>query len=245
MESSRVRKAGLSLGATAVGVGVVMQVPMFLAARKHHYRLVGMAMDHWMIAGMGLILIGLVAVVVTLTPPRRLDLGATRSLSVAPLDDTKMGPAHLGMLGVLTLAIAIDSQKPFTFAFILPGVASEYNLSSPGHHVAGAAPVALIALVGIAGTVVGSLVWGYVADRWGRRSAILIAAMIFLATCACGAMPAFSDNLVMCFVMGLGAGGLLPIAYTLLAETIPARHRGQVVVLVAGVGTAAGFLLAS
>ncbi|MGH9070641.1 MAG: MFS transporter, partial [Acidimicrobiales bacterium] len=168
-----------------------------------------------------------------------------RSLSVAPLDDTKMGPAHLGMLGVLTLAIAIDSQKPFTFEFILPGVAAEYNLSSPGHQVVAALPVALIALVGIAGTVVGSLVWGCVADRWGRRSAILIAAMIFLATCACGAMPAFVDNLVMCFVMGLGAGGLLPIAYTLLAETIPARHRGQVVVLVAGVGTAAGFLLAS
>jgi len=58
-------------------------------------------------------------------------------------------------------------------------------------------------------------------------------------------MVAYGWNLVMCFVMGLGVGGLLPIAYSLLTETIPARNRGTIVVLVAGVGTALGFLLAS
>ncbi|EQD58670.1 major facilitator transporter, partial [mine drainage metagenome] len=58
-------------------------------------------------------------------------------------------------------------------------------------------------------------------------------------------MPAFWENQVMCFIMGLAVGGFLPIAYALLVETIPASRRGQAVVLVAGVGTAAGFLLAS
>ena len=61
----------------------------------------------------------------------------------------------------------------------------------------------------------------------------------------CGVMPAFHWNLVACLVMGLSAGGLLPIAYALLTESIPARRRGEAIVLVAGIGTALGFLFAS
>jgi putative MFS transporter len=47
-------------------------------------------------------------------------------------------------------------------------------------------------------------------------------------------MPGFTWNLVMCFLMGLGAGGLLPIAFALLAETIPSRHRGWLMVVIGG-----------
>jgi len=49
----------------------------------------------------------------------------------------------------------------------------------------------------------------------------------------------------MCFLMGLSAGGLLPIVFALLAEMIPARHRGWISVLVGGLGTAGGYLAAS
>src|SRR5437588_33188 len=47
-------------------------------------------------------------------------------------------------------------------------------------------------------------------------------------------MPAYWANLAVCFVMGLGVGGMLPIAFALLAETIPARHRGWLMVLIGG-----------
>ena len=80
-------------------------------------------------------------------------------------------------------------------------------------------------------------------DRAARS--LLLAATLFIGTAMCAAMPAFHWNLVACFFMGMSAGGLLPIAYSLLAETIPARRRGEAVVLVAGIGTALGFLLAS
>jgi putative MFS transporter len=58
-------------------------------------------------------------------------------------------------------------------------------------------------------------------------------------------MPAFKWNLVMCFLMGLSAGGMLPIVFALLAEMIPARHRGWLCVLVGGLGSAGGYLAAS
>ena len=41
-------------------------------------------------------------------------------------------------------------------------------------------------------------------------------------------------NLVMCFIMGLGVGGMLPIIFSLVSETIPARHRGWLIVLIGG-----------
>jgi MFS transporter, putative metabolite:H+ symporter len=44
--------------------------------------------------------------------------------------------------------------------------------------------------------------------------------------------------------MGLGAGGLLPLTFTLLAEIIPARHRGWAMVLV-GADAAAAYILTS
>jgi putative MFS transporter len=45
--------------------------------------------------------------------------------------------------------------------------------------------------------------------------------------------------------MGLSAGGMLPIVFALLAEMIPARHRGWMCVLVGGLGSAGGYLAAS
>lgn len=47
-------------------------------------------------------------------------------------------------------------------------------------------------------------------------------------------MPGFAWNLVMCFLMGIGAGGMLPITFALIAETVPARHRGWLMVLIGG-----------
>ena len=148
-------------------------------------------------------------------------------------------------MAVLMLGVAIDTQKPFTFTFILPGVAHEYNLGSPAHPAPGHWPVALFPFVAIVGTVLGSLLWGLLGDSIGRRAAILLAATLFIGTAMCSVMPAFQWNLVACFFMGLSAGGLLPIVYALLAETIPKRRRGEAVVIVAGIGTALGFLLAS
>jgi MFS transporter, putative metabolite:H+ symporter len=234
-------------GTVTVAVGVVLHLPMFLSAASMHYQLAGMAWDPAMTVGMILVGIGLVAVVVGLVPMRALRSGSRARedrLRVSVLEDTPLRPAHFGLVLALTFAVAIDTQKPFTFVFILPGVAREYGLDAPGHPTGGL-PVALLPFFGILGTVIGSILWGCLGDRLGRRSTILLSGVVFVGTSVCGAMPSYEWNLAMCFAMGLGVGGLVPIAYSLLAEMIPARRRGPIVVLVGGVGTAAGFLLTS
>lgn len=133
---------------------------------------------------------------------------------------------------MLAAAITIDVMKPTTLSFVVPGVGSEYHLRTPTAPHVHALPVALLPLCGILGTALGSFLWGWLGDRIGRKAAILLAAIWFVGTSICGAMPSFEMNMVMCFIMGLAVGGMLPVAFTLLSETIPARHRGWLLVLI-------------
>ena len=218
---------------------------MYAGARDMGYRMVGMHPDAAMLAGMALIVIGLPAALYGLTPrgAGRIRERAAR-IRLRGLDDAPLRWRHVALLLVISTAIIIDSMKPATLAFVAPGMAAEYGLKS-ATNPAGHIPVAWLPLAGIGGTVVGSLVWGWLADRIGRRSSILFAGLLFVTTSICGAMPGFSWNLFMCFLMGLGVGGMLPIAFALLAETIPARHRGWLMVLVGGCVTGAGYVLTS
>jgi putative MFS transporter len=220
------------LGVLMATAGVLLHLPMYIQARDTHFVLAGMGLDPGMVAGMGLIVLGLAATAYGLLPRHAAREAVTR-LRVRALDDAAIGWVHVRLLVVMAIAVTIDVMKPTTLAFVVPGVAVEYGLRSP-NHPAGPLPVALLPLAGIAGTVLGSLSWGWLGDRIGRRASMLLAGAIFTATAICGAMPSFELNLLMCFVMGLGVGGMLPIAFTLLSETIPARHRGWLMVLIGG-----------
>ncbi len=226
------RTVAFWLGTVLVTAGVIGHLPMYLRAGPMHYHLAGMRMDASMTLGMAAIVIGFVVAGYGLLP-RQFDAGAAARLRVRALDDAPLGRRHLALLVVLAAAVTIDVMKPTALAFVAPGMTREYGLGSP-LNPGGHPPAALLPLFGIAGTVLGSLVWGWLGDRIGRRAAMLLAGIVFVGTAICGAMPSFDLNLVMCFIMGLGAGGMLPVAFTLLAETIPARHRGWLMVLVGG-----------
>lgn len=222
-------------GIAAVAAGVVLHLPMYLGAGDVGYRLAGMDVDAPMVVGMILIVLGLGATAYGLFPRTAIagSDAAVARLRVRALDDASIRPAHVGLLLVMAVAVTIDVMKPTTLAFVVPGFAAEYGLKSP-INPAGHPPAALLPLAGITGTVIGSFVWGWLGDRIGRRASILLAGVLFIATAICGSMPSYQLNLVMCFVMGLGVGGMLPIIFTLIAETIPARHRSWLMVLIGG-----------
>lgn len=144
---------------------------------------------------------------------------------------------HWLLVCVLAVALTVDVMEPATLDFVMPGLTAEYRIST--------STAALLALVALTGTTIDSIIWGRLGDVFGRRAAILLSSLMFMSTAICGAMPSFGWNLVMCFLMGASAGGLLPIAFTLMAEAVPARHRGWLLVALGGIGTSAGYLLAS
>jgi putative MFS transporter len=221
-------------GTLATTLGVVLHLPMYIGARDMGYRLVGMPMDSSMMIGMLLIIVGLVASLYGLYPrSAEATAGLVSQIRVRALDEAPIRAAHVGLLVVMAIAVTIDVMKPTTLAFVVPGMAQEYGLRSP-LNPAGEVPVAYLPLSGITGTVLGSFLWGWLGDRIGRRASILFAGIIFIGTSICGSMPGYIWNFVMCFIMGLGVGGMLPITYALLAEAIPARHRGWLMVVIGG-----------
>lgn len=221
-------------GVVAVTAGVILHLPMYLEARDMGFRLVGMPLDLAMVVGMVLIVVGLAATFWGLLPRGHLSMDEPgMQIRVRALDEVPIRMAHVVLILVMAAAVTIDVMKPATLSFVLPGMTQEYGLMSP-LHPNGGIPAAYLPLAGIAGTVLGSFLWGWLGDRIGRRPSILMAAMTFIATSICGSMPSYALNMVMCFVMGLGVGGMLPIMFTIMAETIPARHRGWLLVLIGG-----------
>ncbi|MDQ2666982.1 MAG: MFS transporter [Gemmatimonadota bacterium] len=231
-------------GVACVTAGVFLHLPMYLMGSGNGYRLAGMPMNPSMKIGMAAIIVGLISSLYGLYPRSAGNIAARASrIRVAALDDMPLARAHIGLLFTMMLAVTIDVMKPTALAFVLPGMTVEYGLKGP-LNPGGTIPVAYVALSGIVGTVLGSFLWGWLGDRIGRRASILFAGIAFIGTSICGAMPDFAWNLVMCFLMGLAVGGMLPICYALLAETIPARHRSWLMILI-GADIAGAYILTS
>lgn len=223
------------LGCLVVTAGVGLHLPMYWMARHMDFHMAGMAMDAAMTWGMVLIALGIGLTAFGLLPAKVADWDTLETF--APPEDAPLTPAHWGMAALLSLTLVIDIMKPASLGFVTPGMRAEYGVSD--------ALVAVLPFMALTGTVVGSFVWGWLADLYGRRASILLSSVMFIGTSICGAMPDFWWNVGMCFLMGAAAGGLLPVAYALLAEIMPTRHRGWSLVLVGGIGAVGGYFAAS
>lgn len=222
-------------------LGVVIDVIDFIQMRTVGMDMGGFAgMDGTMWLCMLLVLAGLAGAVWGLEIPSMLTakVETSKNWRVRSLDAGPLTLRHITLAAILVAAMIIDVMKPATLAFVAPGAAAEYHLSP--RFVALWWP-----LCALTGTVVGSLLWGRLADRCGRRPSLYLATLFFVSTAMCGTMPRFSWNLVVCFLMGMSAGGMLPLVYTLIAEVLPTVHRGWLSVLVGGAGTVGGYLTAS
>jgi len=218
--------------------GVLMHAPMFLMGRHNHFILYGMPIGWDMVAGMAAIVAGIGIAAYGLLPNDIAgQLAASQEIVVSPPEDAPLGVAHFGLMSVLVLALIIDIMKPATLGFTLPGMMSEYHVTK--------ATVSSFPFSALTGTVIGSVIWGVLADIYGRKATILLSAVMFVGTSICGAMPSLAWNVGMCFMMGVAAGGMLPVTYALLAEMMPSKHRGWSLVLVGGLGAVGGYFAAS
>jgi AAHS family 4-hydroxybenzoate transporter-like MFS transporter len=91
------------------------------------------------------------------------------------------------------------------------------------------------------GLLVGSLIYGWIADFFGRRLTIIFGVFNFAIPIL---LTIWATNVtqlsILRFIGGVGMGGIVPIAYTLVSEYAPRRSRSTVTVL-----TNAGYNLAA
>jgi MFS transporter, putative metabolite:H+ symporter len=139
----------------------------------------------------------------------------------------------LSLLG----ALAFDSMKPATIGFVMPGMKEMFQLSPQ--------TASYLAVSGLTGTFLGSLVWGFLGDRIGRKPGLLLTVTIFIVASFCGAAMEYWQSIVACFVMGFGVGGEVPLVFALAAEYIPARMRGPALLALGILGSALGYAFAA
>ncbi|MDI9979002.1 MFS transporter [Rhodococcus sp. IEGM 1307] len=144
----------------------------------------------------------------------------------------------LTVLAVCWFAILCDGLDTFVYGAVLPRMLADPALGmSPG----AAGTVGSVATLGM---LIGALAAGPIADRLGRRTAIVAGVALFsIASLACAVAPSVEVFAAARGVAGLGLGGLIPTAISMVMEYAP---RGRANLMVASLMTAhqAGGILA-
>lgn len=141
-----------------------------------------------------------------------------------PANNAPLGRAQKRIVLLCALVAMLDGFDTQAIAFVAPVVAAQWGLQvSAFGPVFGA---------GLAGLMVGALVFGPAADRWGRRRVIIVTTAMFgvltLLTAWATQLPML---LALRFLTGLGLGGAMPNIIALTAENSPARSRATMVSL--------------
>ncbi len=117
-----------------------------------------------------------------------------------------------------------DAMDQGMVAGVMAAIGKEWKLTP--------ADLGLLGSASGVGMAIGAAVAGMASDRWGRRSVITFTLVLYgLASAMSGIAPNFTLLLVLRFLTGLGLGGELPAASTLVSEFSPAKVRGRMVVL--------------
>lgn len=141
------------------------------------------------------------------------------------------------LLGIAGLGWMFDAMDVGMLSFIIAALQKEWNLT--------AEQMGWIGSVNSIGMAVGALFFGLLADRIGRKHVFIITLLLFSIGSGLSAFTAtLAVFLVLRFFVGMGLGGELPVASTLVAESVPASERGKTVVLLESFW-AFGWLLAA
>lgn len=91
----------------------------------------------------------------------------------------------------------------------------------------------LLVASALVGTVIGSILFGKPADRYGRRSILFVLGLLYLVSAVGSALAWDTASFVIFrFIGGLGVGGSSVVSPMYVAEISPARYRGRLVALV-------------
>ena len=142
---------------------------------------------------------------------RRIDVEAL-------IDGQKFGAFPLRVLVLALLALVIEGYDVQVMSFAAPSLLKTWHLQR-----AAFAPVLSASLAGI---MFGAPLLGWVGDRVGRKTCILISSVLYGLLSLCLLLAHDLNTLVVLrFLAGLGMGGVVPNAIALAAELAPKRMR--------------------
>ncbi|ALH94610.1 MFS transporter [Acinetobacter equi] len=143
---------------------------------------------------------------------------------VSRIQRLPIGKFHYTLLLVIGLGWMFDAMDTGLISFILAKMAEDWAMTPTEK--------GWVVSIGFVGMAIGAVLSGGLADRIGRKTVFAVTLVIYsIATAACAFAPNLTWLLVFRFIVGLGLGGQLPVAVTLVSEYIPAHVRGRFIVL--------------
>jgi AAHS family 4-hydroxybenzoate transporter-like MFS transporter len=160
---------------------------------------------------------------------------STRIDIAAVIDGQKFGSFHLRVIGLSFLLMLVDGYDNISIAYIAPVLIQEWGVDKSA--------LGPLFSAGLLGGLFGPPLFGYLADRFGRKFAIILGAFFFgLFTLAQVWANSLASMMALRFIAGIGIGGVLPITVALNAEFAPRRIRASMTML-SFVGVALGSAL--
>src|SRR5258705_6222666 len=127
---------------------------------------------------------------------------------------------HYSILALSWAGWLFDFYDLVLFSFLLVPMRQDLGLTDT--------QLSLVLGAGLGATAVGGVVFGWMADRIGRKPVLSITILTFsLGTLMCGLASGLYSLLLCRMITGLGVGGEWATGQTLVGETFPSKLRAR------------------
>lgn len=141
------------------------------------------------------------------------------------------------LLGIVGTAWLFDAMDVAMLSFIMTFLKTEWSLTP--------LQLGLVSAATSVGMVFGALICGYLADRFGRKHVLIYTLILFsLGNVLLSFTPNVTWFIATRFLTGIGLGGELPVAATLIADRYKSTQQSRMLVL-ADSFWAIGWIIAS
>jgi len=139
---------------------------------------------------------------------------------VARLEGVPFSRWHLRARIIVGSATFFDAFDALSLAFVLPVLVRQWSITP--------AQIGWLIAIGYLGQFAGALVFGGLAERYGRvRSVAGATALMSVMSIACAMSGNFASLLTLRLVQGIGVGGEMPVAAVYINELSKAQGRGR------------------
>jgi AAHS family 4-hydroxybenzoate transporter-like MFS transporter len=142
----------------------------------------------------------------------------------ALIDEQPIGRFHIQTLILCFVVLVLDGYDTLAIGNVGPSLARTLHIDRPA--------LGPVFSAGFFGLMIGTLLFGTLADWLGRRR-MIIAGVAFFGACTLltARVTSVDSLLILRFVTGLGLGGAFPNTIALMSELAPRRARATLVML--------------